>query len=180
MNRINAVEYSTATSEQKALLDAIQAQLGHVPNVLNVFAQSTTALQAVWDLLGVARAGSLSPQTRERIALALAQQGSCEYELAAHTLVGRQIGLTGNEMAANRAGSSEDAKAAVAVELALGLAALQGRITGDDLVLAREAGHSDPDIVEIVTHVGLSLLIQMMVNAGCVATDAATAASKRS
>ena len=89
MNRIDAVEYSNATPEQKALFDTIQMRLGRVPNVLKVFAQSTAALQAVWGLFGVARAGLLSPQTRERIALALAQRGSCEYELSAHTILGR-------------------------------------------------------------------------------------------
>lgn len=177
MNRIDAVEYSNATPEQKALFDTIQLRLGRVPNVLKVFAQSTVALQAVWGLSGVARAGSLSPQTRERIALALAQRGSCEYELSEHTILGRQIGLTGNEMAANRAGSSEDAKAAVAVRLALELAEHRDGITTDELDRARAAGHTDADIVEIVTHVGMSLLTQMMARAGCVASDGPTGTS---
>ena len=44
MSRIHVVEPSTATPEQKVLLDAIQGQLGMVPNFLKVFANSTTAL----------------------------------------------------------------------------------------------------------------------------------------
>ena len=41
------------------------------------------ALKAFLGLHGIAGEGSLDPQTRERIALALAQQNSCEYCLSA-------------------------------------------------------------------------------------------------
>jgi hypothetical protein len=40
------VNYQTATSEQQGLFDAIQAQLGVVPNFLKVFAHSPVALRA--------------------------------------------------------------------------------------------------------------------------------------
>ena len=53
MSRIHVVEPATATPEQKALLDAIQGQLGMVPNFLKVFANSPTALQAFLGLYGV-------------------------------------------------------------------------------------------------------------------------------
>jgi hypothetical protein len=79
MARINLVTNESANAEQKALLDAIQSQLGMVPNFLKVFANSPEALKAFLGLHGIANAGSLDPQTRERIALALAQQNSCEY-----------------------------------------------------------------------------------------------------
>jgi hypothetical protein len=43
-----------------------------VPNFLKVFANSPAALRAFLGLHGIAGEGSLDPQTRERIALALA------------------------------------------------------------------------------------------------------------
>ena len=129
MSRITVIEQHTANAEQKALLDAIQGQLGMVPNFLKVFANSPVALQAFLGLHGVANAGSLTPQTRERIALALAQQNSCEYCVSAHTAIGRKAGLTGDEIAAARAGTSEDAKAAIAVKLARSLVEHKGDIT---------------------------------------------------
>ena len=115
MSRINVVNHATANAEQKDLLDAIQAQLGMVPNFLKVFANSPVALRAFLGLHGVANDGSLDPQTRERIALALAQQNTCEYCLSAHTAIGAKAGLNRAEIQANREGSSQDAKAAVAV-----------------------------------------------------------------
>lgn len=171
MSRITVIDQSNANAEQKALFDAIQSQLGMVPNFLKVFANSPVALKAFLGLYGVANDGSLAPQTRERIALALAQQNSCEYCLSAHTTIGRQAGLTSDEMVANRAGSSQDAKAAVAVKLALSLLEHKGEVTNAELIEAREAGHSDADIVEIITHVGMNLLTNMVGKASRVEID---------
>ena len=64
MSRINVVNHATANAEQKDLLDAIQTQLGMVPNFLKVFANSPVALRAFLGLHGVANDGSLDPQTR--------------------------------------------------------------------------------------------------------------------
>ncbi|HET6788652.1 MAG TPA: carboxymuconolactone decarboxylase family protein [Aquabacterium sp.] len=165
------MEQHTANAEQKALLDAIQGQLGMVPNFLKVFANSPVALQAFLGLHGVANAGSLTPQTRERIALALAQQNSCEYCVSAHTAIGRKAGLTGDEIAAARAGTSEDAKAAIAVKLARSLVEHKGDITTAELIEAREAGYTDADIVEIITHVGMNLLTNILGKASRVDID---------
>lgn len=171
MSRITVIEQHTANAEQKALLDAIQGQLGMVPNFLKVFANSPVALQAFLGLHGVANAGSLTPQTRERIALALAQQNSCEYCVSAHTAIGRKAGLTGDEIAAARAGTSEDAKAAIAVKLARSLVEHKGDITTAELIEAREAGYTDADIVEIITHVGMNLLTNILGKASRVDID---------
>ena len=46
MSRIAVITPATATAEQNALLDAIQAKLGMVPNFLKVFANSPAALRA--------------------------------------------------------------------------------------------------------------------------------------
>ena len=47
MSRIPVVTKDTASPDQLALLDAIQAKLGMVPNFLGVLAQSTDALTAL-------------------------------------------------------------------------------------------------------------------------------------
>lgn len=171
MSRLTVIDFNNANAEQKALLDAIHNQLGMVPNFLKVFANSPAALKAFLGLFGVANEGALEPQTRERIALALAQQNSCQYCLSAHTALGANAGLTGDEMAANRAGSSQDAKAAVAVKLARSLVEHKGEITTAELSEARDAGYSDAEIVEIITHVGLNLLTNILGKASRVEID---------
>ena len=171
MARINLVTAESANAEQKALLDAIQSQLGMVPNFLKVFANSPDALKAFLGLHGIANAGSLDPQTRERIALALAQQNSCEYCLAAHSAIGRKAGLNNAEIEANRAGTSQDAKAAVAVKFARSLVEHTGEVTTAELLEMRNAGYSEADIVEVITHVGMNILTNILGKAGRVDID---------
>ena len=171
MNRINVVSPENANPEQKALLDAIQTQLGMVPNFLKVFANSPAALRAFLGLHGIAGEGSLDAQTRERIALALAQQNSCEYCLSAHTALGRKAGLDGAEIEANRAGSSQDAKAAAAVTFARALAEHSGEVTPAELLEVRNAGYSESDVVEIITHVGMNILTNILGKASRVEID---------
>ena len=171
MARINLVTNESANAEQKALLDAIQSQLGMVPNFLKVFANSPDALKAFLGLHGIANAGSLDPQTRERIALALAQQNSCEYCLSAHSAIGRKAGLDNAEIAANRAGTSQDAKAAVAVKFARSLVEHTGEVTTAELLEMRNAGYSEADIVEVITHVGMNILTNILGKASRVDID---------
>ena len=171
MSRIGLVDRSNASSEQQALMDAIQSQLGMVPNFLKVFANSPAALRAFLGLYGIANEGSLDPQTRERIALALAQQNGCQYCVSAHTAIAHQAGLTMAEIEANRAGASQDAKAAAAVKFARALVAHMGEVTTAELLEVRNAGYSDAQIVEIITHVGLNLLTNILGKASRVEID---------
>lgn len=171
MARINIVGPESASPEQKALYDIIQGQLGMVPNFLKVFANSPAALKAFLGLHSIAGNGSLDPKTRERIALALAQQNSCEYCLSAHTAIGRKAGLSSAEIEANRAGTSQEAQAAVAVKFARSVVANMGEVTTAELIEMREAGYSESDIVEVITHVGMNLLTNLLGKAGRVDID---------
>jgi uncharacterized peroxidase-related enzyme len=171
MSRINVIDNDSANSEQKKLLDAIQSQLGMVPNFLRVFANSPAALRAFLGLHGIAGEGSLDAPTRERIALALAQQNACDYCVSAHTALGRKAGLNGAEMEANRAGSSQDSKAAAAVKFAKALAEHNGQVTTAEILEVRNAGYSESDIVEIITHVGLNVLSNIIGKASQVEID---------
>jgi uncharacterized peroxidase-related enzyme len=171
MSRINVVTQDSADAEQKALLDAIQGQLGMVPNFLGILAHSTDALKAFLGLHGIAGSGSLDPQTRERIALAVAQGNACEYCLSAHSAIGRKAGLTGAEIQANRAGTSQDAKAAAAVAFAQALNTHLGEVTQAEFDAVRAAGYGDAEIVEIITHVGMNILTNLIGKASRVDID---------
>ncbi|MDD2919523.1 peroxidase-related enzyme [Rhodoferax sp.] len=162
MSRITAVSNENANTEQRSLLDAIQSQLGMVPNFLRVFAHSPDALKAFLGLHHIANKGSLDAATRERIALALAQKNQCEYCLSAHSAIGRKAGLSGAEIEANRAGSSMDVKASVAVKFARALAEHNGEVTNMELQSMRDVGYSDADIVEVITHVGMNILTNIL------------------
>ncbi len=171
MSRINVVEQNEADSEQADLYTAITQALGTVPNFLKVFANSPTALKAFLGLHGIAGNGSLDGQTRERIALTLAEQNGCQYCVSAHTALGRKAGLDNTEMEANRAGGSEDSKASVAVAFARSLVEHTGDVTNAELKAVRDAGYNDADIVEIITHVGMNILTNILAKVSRVDID---------
>ena len=171
MSRIPTVRKETASPEQAELFAAIESKLGVVPNFLKVLAQSPAALRAFLGFHEITATGELAGQTKERIALALAQQNSCEYCLSAHTAIGKKHGLSSSEMEANRTGTSQDEKAAVAVKLARSLMEHHGEITTAELQQARVAGYSDGAIVEIIVHVALNLLTNMVGKASRVDID---------
>ncbi|MBT5073322.1 MAG: peroxidase-related enzyme [Kordiimonadaceae bacterium] len=162
MSRINTVTPETANLDQKNLLNAIEGQMGMVPNFLGVLAQSPDALKAFLGLHEIAAGGALDPQTRERIALVIAEENACEYCVAAHTAIGRKAGLTTSEIESNRAGSSQDARAAAAVEFARNLNEHKGDLTQAEFEAVRAAGYSDAEIVEIITHVGMNILTNLI------------------
>jgi uncharacterized peroxidase-related enzyme len=171
MSRINLVTKDTANADQSELLDAIQAKLGMVPNFLKILANSPAALRAFLGLHAIAGTGSLDPQTRERIAVAIAQGNACEYCLSAHTAIGRKAGLTNDELEANRAGGSLDAKAAEAVAFARALSSHLGEVTQAEIDAVRKAGYGDAEIVEIIAHVGMNILTNLVGKASQVDID---------
>ncbi len=171
MSRINLVTDHNATQEQQGLFDAIQGQLGMVPNFLRVFANSPAALRGFLGLHGIAAEGGLDLQTKERIALTLAEQNACQYCVSAHTAIGRKAGLDSAEIAANRAGSSSDVKADAAVKFARSLAQNSGGVSNTELLAVRNAGYSDGEIIEIITHVGMNILTNMIGKASQVEID---------
>lgn len=171
MSRITTITDDIAQEPQKELFAAIQSKLGMVPNFLRVFANSPDALKAFLGLHHIAESGTLSPETRERIALTLAQKNACEYCLSAHTAIGRKAGLNADEIQSNRAGSSQDAKAAVAVKFSRSLVEHMGEVTTAELQEMRNAGFSEAEIVEVITHTGMNVLTNMLGKASRVDID---------
>ncbi|CDH43762.1 hypothetical protein BN874_1300013 [Candidatus Contendobacter odensis Run_B_J11] len=70
--------------------------------------------------------------------------------------------MNGAEIEANRAGTSQDTKAAVAVKFARALVEHKGEVTNTELQSIRDAGFSEADIVEVITHVGMNILTNIL------------------
>ncbi len=165
MARITVVDPKTANPETKELLEGVQQALGATPNFIRVLANSPSALRAFLGLHGIATSGSLDAQTRERIALAVAEQNGCQYCVSAHTAIGRRAGLDNAEMLKNRLGQSTDDKAEAAIQLAKSLVENVGEVSDSELEAARRAGHNDAEIIEIITHVALNVFTNLLAKA---------------
>lgn len=151
-------------------LAAVQKQLGSVPNLFRIVAHSPAALDGYLGLSGALGRGSLDVRTRQRIALAVAELNGCNYCLSAHTYLGEHVAkLDATEMAANRDGSSADAKAAAALRFATRLVRERGHVSEADVAAVKAAGWGDAEVVEIVAHVALNTLTNYVNSA--LATD---------
>lgn len=160
MSRIPTPATIEASPEaSRPLLEAVNKQLGVVPNLFRIVGTSPAALEGYLGLNGALGRGTLPAATRERIALAVAQINGCGYCLAAHSYLGKNLAkLDGVEITANRNGTSTDAKAAVAVRFAANIATARGAVSAAEVDAVRDAGYSDAEIVEIIAHVALNTL----------------------
>ena len=151
------VSIATSPAASQPLLEAENKQIGSVPNLFRVVGNSPAALEGYLGLSGALAKGALAAQTRERIALAVAEINGCNYCLAAHTYMGKNLAkLDDAEIAANRAGTSNDAKADAAVRFAALVTRARGHVDSNAVQAVRAAGYTDAQIVEIVQHVALN------------------------
>ena len=152
------INIAAAPDASQPLLQAVEKQLGSVPNLFRLASVSPAALEGYLSLSGALGKGRLPAATRERVALAVAQANGCNYCLSAHTYLGKNLAkLDEAEIAANRAGRSNDAKADAAVRFAIKVVDARGRVAVEDLRDVREAGYDDGQIIEIVQHVALNV-----------------------
>ena len=142
----------------RSLLETVKKQLGLVPNLFRMVANSPAALEGYVGLLGALGKGALPAATHERVALAVAEFNGCDYCLSAHTYLGRNVAkLDDGEMTANRSGASNDVKADAAVRFASKVLRQRGHVGDDDVREVRDEGYTDAQIIEIVQHVALNI-----------------------
>ena len=157
MPRIAPVQTANADPAQAEILGAVQKKLGMVPNIVATLA---TAPAAVAGYLGFSQAlssGLLTTRLREQIALVVSETNGCGYCLAAHTAIGKSVGLDAEATLAARRARAADPKDEAALEFARAIVVERGQLTDDDLKRVRAAGHSDAEIVEILANVALNL-----------------------
>ncbi|ALL13146.1 carboxymuconolactone decarboxylase family protein [Caulobacter henricii] len=169
MSRIAIPAREAAPAAAQPLLDAVEKQLGVVPNLYRLLALSPATLQGTLSL-GGALAKTLNVKTRERIALAVAQINGCDYCLSAHTYLGLNLAkIDASEIALNRKGASSDPVANAAVAFAAAVTRSRGQVSDADLVSVRAAGLTDAQIVEIVAVVAENVFTNFINNVA--ATD---------
>ena len=162
MTRLTIPDHNSAEPAAQSLFDAVERQLGAVPNLYRVFGLSPATLEGVL-AFSQALSGTLDVQTRERIAIAVAQVNGCDYCLSAHSYLAANVAkLDEAEIAAARKGRSSDSKANAAVAFARKIVEARGGVTDADLAAVRLAGFSDGQIVEIVANVAVNVLTNLL------------------
>ncbi len=157
MSRIPQINPESATGKARELLDAVKSKLGLVPNMTRAMANSPAVLDGYLSLSGALSKGSLTAKQREQIALAVGQANECDYCLAAHSTIGKMVGLSAEQIMDSRRGTAVDTKSDAVIRFARRLVDERGRVSDIDLTEARTAGLDDAAIAEIVAHTALNI-----------------------
>jgi uncharacterized peroxidase-related enzyme len=120
-------------------------------------ANAPAVLDGYLQLSGALGKGTLPARARERIALAVAKANDCDYCLAAHSAIGRMVGLTADQIRDSRLGAAVDPKADALVRFARKVVDTRGGVGEGDLDAIRAAGFDDAAIAEVVANVALQV-----------------------
>ena len=157
MSRIHQLAPEAAAGKAKELLDAVNAKLGLVPNMTRAMASSPAVLEGYLGLSGALGKGRLSAKNREQIALAVGQVNHCDYCLAAHSTIGKMVGLTPEQILDSRRGTAVDPKSDAVIRFARQIVDARGQVSDADIGEVRAAGLDDGAIAEVVANVALNI-----------------------
>lgn len=133
MSKLNVPTRDDVSPANQALFDSLKKGLGKVPNLYATLAYSEHALGTYLALQNAK--SSVTGKAREVVNLVVSEVNSCEYCLAAHTVIGKMNGFTDAQVLEIRGGTANfDSK----------LDALARLVKS----IASERGHADPALVD--------------------------------
>lgn len=172
MSTLPLIDPSTVSGPAADLLASIQKSLGVTPNMTKAMANSPALLKGYVDLNGALSHGILRPAVREQIALAVAQDNSCNYCLSAHTYLAEHVArLSEVEIAAARRSEATDTKTTALLSFATAVNNSRGSVTPEQIEAVRVGGASDEEIAETIGHVALNVLTNFFNKAADVDID---------
>ena len=170
MSRFQIHDELSAPEGSVPVLRGAVAAGGQVPNFLGVLAGSPAALRAYVRFRSELRHGTLSAQTLERIALAVAALHRSEAGLTLHARTGRQAGLGLDELSLAREWDSRDDREAALLRYLRPLAEHR-QCPSHLLEEAREAGWTDEQLLEAIALVSMESFTAMINLAGEIPVD---------
>jgi len=157
MPRIRPVDPRKAEGKSRELLETVRHKLGMTPNLTRTMARSAATLGGYLGLGGALAEGDLSQREREQIALAVAEANACDYCLAAHSAVGKLVGLSELDVVDARRGTATSKREEVILRFAGEVLERRGRVSDEALRRVRDGGVTDGEITEVVANVAFNL-----------------------
>ncbi|MFN8161039.1 MAG: carboxymuconolactone decarboxylase family protein [Solirubrobacterales bacterium] len=173
VSRFHIHDELTAPDESAPLLRSIQAAGGAVTKFVGVLAGAPAVLRAYTRMRSELRGGVLPRATRERIALAVAEQRGDTYSIAQHARSARSAGLGLDEVARARGFGSADPKEAALLEYLRAALEARGHPPLHLHEEAREIGWTDEEILEAVGHLALNEFQSLIAGSAALPQDQA-------
>jgi len=171
MSRLSPIDPASATGLAKALLEQIEDEMGMVPTLIRVMANSPAVLHGFLSMQRALDAGVLDKRLRYQIALATSQANGSAYCVAAYSALGKAIGLSEEALRDARRASSPNRRTDAALKFARALENRPGPAIEPHLAQLRAVGFDDSQIAEIVAHVVFTSLSNYFYHASRIAAD---------
>ncbi|WP_309398231.1 carboxymuconolactone decarboxylase family protein [Cerasicoccus maritimus] len=164
MSRISTLEPADAPQSIAGLYDAVNKKLGLVPNMVKTLGHSNAALQGYLGFSGAVSSGRLSPSTREKLALLVAERNGCDYCLSAHTAISGLLKIPAQDVQAAREGKSPIRKEQAILDLAAEILANKGVVSDEVYADAIAQGVTPEEALEVVANVAVNILTNYVNN----------------
>jgi AhpD family alkylhydroperoxidase len=171
ISRFDIHDELTAPDETARLLRGMSDAGGSVSKFVGVLAGSPAAMRAFARMRHELHGGVLPRPTRERIALAVAEQRGDTYSIAQHARTARAAGLGLDEISRARSWASNDPREAALLTFLKSLFDAHGRPAHHLLEEAREVDWTDEQLLEAVAHLALNEFQSLMSNAAALPQD---------
>jgi alkylhydroperoxidase family enzyme len=174
MSRFHIHDDESAPAGSLPVIKGALSASGQLPNFIGALAGSPAALRGYARFRSELRHGTLSHQTLERIAIAVAEHYDSAPGVALHARTARQAGLGLDELTLAREFDSRDEREATLLRYLKVVVEGAGRPPMHLHEEAREAGWTDEQILEAVAVVALETFTAMVNVAGEVPVDGST------
>jgi AhpD family alkylhydroperoxidase len=171
MSRFDIHDELTAPDASARILKGVASAGGSISKFIGVLAGAPAALRAYTRMRSELRGGELPRQTRERIALAVAERRGDTYSIAQHARTARAAGLGLDEISRARSFGSADQREAILLAFLEATIDDEGRPAAHLVEETREIGWTDEQILEAVAHLALSEFQSLIANAAALPQD---------
>lgn len=155
MPRLPVIDPATATGRVKEVFDG--PLKGKELNIFKGMANSGAVLDAYLGLAGALAKAALTAQEREVVQLTVGEANGCGYCVAAHTKMGKSVGLTDEQCLAARRGSMpSNPKLDAVAKFALAIHEKHGFVSDEDLDTFCRAGYTPQHVAEMVATYALA------------------------
>lgn len=149
----------SAPEASREILAGVEKSFGFIPNMLATMATSPSLLKAYTVLGQVFDESSLTAVERQIVLLTVSFENSCEYCMAAHTVIGTMQSVPANVLEAVRNGQPiPDSRLEALRRFAAEVVTSRGLPSEKAMSAFTEAGYGPQQVLEVVLGVGMKTL----------------------
>lgn len=151
MSRISTTQPDQATGAAAEIFSKVKESIGKVPNAyLTIGTHSPEALGLLLSADDIVSRSTLSKQDHEAINLAVSEAVGCDYCVAAHTAIGKMVGLSDEATRQIRSGQpTGEPKRDALVQFVRNLILTHGTISIEEFTAIIDAGYTQSELIDI-------------------------------